>query len=215
MKFETGVLSCAVIVNIFETAEVLGVVAAALGGFYVASREKLDLLGAFIASFCSALGGGLIRDALASRTPYAFTNLWPPLAVLAVVTVAILLKLHRHDKIERTKIFLVCDTLGLVSFAIAGALVGLEKEYNVFGVVMLGVITAVGGSTLRDILLNRMPFCLIGDFYASVAILVSLAMFALHYYKFANIPTITAVFAAGVCVRLWAYHRKWSLPKIG
>ena len=191
----------------------LGVSAAALGGFYVASREKLDLLGAFIASFCTALGGGLIRDALASRPPFAFTNLWPPLLVLGVVSAAVLLKLNRHDKIERTKIFILCDTLGLVSFAIAGALVGLEKEYNVFGVVMLGVITAVGGSSLRDILLNRMPFFLIGDFYASVAILVSLAMFALHRFSAVNFATILAVLLAGACIRLWAYHRKWSLPK--
>lgn len=66
-------------------AEIIGTVAFALSGFYVAIKEKLDLLGIFIASFLTALGGGLVRDTLADRVPYTFTNLMPTLLVLGVV----------------------------------------------------------------------------------------------------------------------------------
>jgi uncharacterized membrane protein YeiH len=53
-------------------AEILGTIAFALSGFYVAVKERLDLLGVFIASFLTALGGGIVRDTIASSTPYTF-----------------------------------------------------------------------------------------------------------------------------------------------
>ncbi|MDR2099913.1 MAG: TRIC cation channel family protein, partial [Campylobacteraceae bacterium] len=143
--------------SIFEIAEIFGIIAFALSGFYMAVREKLDLLGIFIAAFLTALGGGIIRDAIADKMPYTFTNILPAFLVISVVIAAILLRLKKHDKLEQAHVFVVSDTLGLVSFTISGSLVGIDAGFNVFGIIMLGLITAVGGSCLRDILLNKIP----------------------------------------------------------
>ncbi|MDR2635227.1 MAG: TRIC cation channel family protein [Campylobacteraceae bacterium] len=200
--------------SIFEIAEIFGIIAFALSGFYMAVREKLDLLGIFIAAFLTALGGGITRDTIADKMPYTFTHILPTFLVIGVIMAAVLLKLNRHDKLEQTTIFIVSDTLGLVSFAISGSLVGIDAGFNVFGIIMLGLITAVGGSCLRDMLLNKIPFFLVGEFYATVAIIVSLAMYILNEFNAMNFLSSVIVFAIGVALRLFAYYRKWKLPKL-
>jgi uncharacterized membrane protein YeiH len=200
--------------HLFEVAEFFGIIAFALSGFYAAVREKLDLLGIFIAAFLTALGGGITRDAIADKMPFTFTHLMPTFLVIGVVVAAILLKLNRHDKLEQTTIFILSDTLGLVSFAIAGTFVGIEVGFNVFGVVMLSLITAVGGSCLRDIVLNKIPFFLISDFYATIAIIVSLGMYALNEFEVLNIFSAVIIFIIGTALRLLAYYKKWKLPTL-
>jgi uncharacterized membrane protein YeiH len=201
--------------TIFEIAEIFGIIAFALSGFYIAAREKFDLLGIFIAAFLTALGGGITRDAIAGKMPYTFTHTMPTLLVIGVVLFAILLKLNRHDKLEQFTVFVISDTLGLVSFAISGSLVGIEAGYNIFGVIMLGLLTAVGGSCLRDMLLNKIPFFLVGEFYATVAIIISLVMYLLNEFGMINFINSVIVFVAGVLLRLLAYYKKWKLPKLG
>lgn len=195
-------------------AEVLGTVAFALSGFYVAVKDRLDLLGIFIASFLTALGGGIVRDTIAGRSPYTFTHLLPTMLVLAVLILSIFLKLHRKDEIEKKFYFIISDTLGLVSFAISGALVGLQAEYNFFGVILLSLLTAVGGGVMRDILLNRVPILLTSEFYGTVALLVGGLLFVLNKLEMMGVVPLLAVFGFGIALRLVAYYKQWHLPKI-
>ncbi len=196
-------------------AEVLGTIAFALSGFYVAVKERLDLLGVFIASFLTALGGGIVRDTIADRAPYTFTHLAPTLLVVIVLVLSIALKLHHKDEIEKKFYFIISDTLGLVSFAISGALVGLQAEFNFFGVILLALLTAVGGGVMRDILLNRVPILLVSEFYGTVALLVGAILFVLHHYQLLGVIPLMGVFGFGVGLRLLAYYKQWNLPKIG
>lgn len=54
-------------------------------------------------------------------------------------------------------LFLALELLGTVAFAVSGAMVAIEKKADVFGVLVLGVITATGGGMLRDVLLGNLP----------------------------------------------------------
>ena len=49
------------------------------------------------------------------------------------------------------------DMIGTAAFAASGAWVGVRKHMDLFGVLVLGLITAVGGGTLRDLLLGDIP----------------------------------------------------------
>lgn len=198
-----------------EVAEIIGTVAFALSGFYVAVKEKLDLLGIFIASFLTALGGGLVRDMLAGRSPYTFTHLMPTFLVLGVIVFSILFKLHRKDEIEKTFYFIISDTLGLVSFSISGALIGLQAGFNFFGVILLALITAVGGGVIRDILLNRVPLLLTSEFYGTVSLLVGAILVVFAQFDIGGYVPLMVVFVCGVALRLLAYYKQWNLPKIG
>jgi uncharacterized membrane protein YeiH len=201
-------------VEILEIAEIIGILSFALSGFFVASSERLDLLGIFIASFLTALGGGVIRDVIADKPLYAFSNNIASALVIGVVVVGVLFKLNRFNTIEKNRYFLLADTLGLVSFAISGALVGLEAAFNFSGVVLLSLITAVGGGVLRDMLINKVPFILTSEFYGTVAIVVGMAIYLLDMAGGVGFFSIMILFFFGVFLRLVAVKRGWHLPKL-
>ena len=70
------------------------------------------------------------------------------------------------------------DLVGTAAFAASGAWVGVRKHMDLFGVLVLGVVTAVGGGTLRDLLLGDIPpFSLKDETYICIAITVSLVVF--------------------------------------
>ena len=197
-----------------EIADIIGVICFALSGFLIAVHYKLDILGVFISSFLTALGGGMIRDVLADKTPYVFSSNLPVILVVATVVIALLFKLHKIDDLEGKTTFIISDAIGLVSFSITGSIVAIQYEFNFLGVLILAFLTAVGGGTIRDILINRVPSILVSEFYATVALIIASAMFVLEIFELRNIFSIMIVFICGVILRLLAYYKKWHLPTL-
>ena len=197
-----------------EIADIIGIICFALSGFMMAVHHKLDILGVFIASFLTALGGGMIRDILADRTPYVFTTNLPVILVVGTVLIALLLKLHKIADLEGKRAFIISDAIGFVSFSITGSIVAIQNELNFLGALILAFLTAVGGGTIRDILINRVPSILVSEFYATVALIIASIMFILEEFNLINVPSIMIVFAFGVALRLLAYYKNWHLPKL-
>jgi len=77
------------------------------------------------------------------------------------------------------------DLVGTAAFAASGAWAGVRRQMDLFGVLVLGLVTAVGGGTLRDLLLGDLPpFSLQNETYLLLAIATSLAVFAgQHRFK--------------------------------
>jgi uncharacterized membrane protein YeiH len=192
--------------------EIVGTIAFALSGFLVATRVKLDLLGIFIASFLTALGGGVVRDVITNQVPYAFSHNLPIIIVILVITFALIFNLHKIPDFEKKSYFLISDTFGLVSFAISGALVAIGAEFNFTGVILLSVTTAVGGGVLRDMLINQIPIVLKSEFYATVAIVVAIGIYLCHFFDILSYVSIGIIFCIGFALRLLAYYQKWQLP---
>ena len=197
-----------------EIADIIGIICFALSGFLIAVHYKLDILGVFISSFLTALGGGMIRDVLADRTPYVFTTNLPVILVVATVVIALLFKLHKIDDLEGKTAFIISDAVGLVSFSITGSIVAIQNEFNFLGVLILAFLTAVGGGTIRDILINRVPSILVSEFYATVALIIATIIFVLELLHLRSLPVLTIVFIFGVALRLLAYYRNWHLPTL-
>lgn len=73
------------------------------------------------------------------------------------------------------------DLLGTAAFAASGAWAGIRRKMDLFGVLVLGLVTATGGGTLRDIVLGDFPpFSLKDETYLYISFAVSLAVFFLH-----------------------------------
>ena len=197
-----------------EIADIVGIICFALSGFLISVHYKLDILGVFISSFLTALGGGMIRDVLADRTPYVFTTNLPVILVVATVAIALLFKLHKIDDLEGKTAFIISDAVGLVSFSITGSIVAIQNDFNFLGVLILAFLTAVGGGTIRDILINRVPSILVSEFYATVALIVASIIFVLELLHLRSLPTLTLVFIFGVVLRILAYYKKWHLPTL-
>ena len=200
--------------DIFLLTDIIGIIAFSLSGFLVGIRNKLDLLGIVIAASLTALGGGIIRDSILHRTPFAFSEYYPALTLVTVIVIAFSFRSLRSDKIEHKWLFVVSDTIGLVAFSITGALLAIHAEYNVFGIVILSFLTAVGGGVTRDVMINKVPSVLVSDFYGSIALIVATSLAVFHYLDLLNTLSILLVGTLSITVRLIAYKKKWHLPTI-
>jgi uncharacterized membrane protein YeiH len=200
---------------LLDTADFIGIVSFALSGFYIATEDRLDILGIFIASFLTALGGGVMRDIIADRIPFSFFEKSPPIIVISVLFFAILFDLFKQGKSINRQLLILSDSIGLISFSISGALVGLHVGFSMFGVSLLAIITATGGGVMRDILLNRIPLLLTSELYGTISLLVGIILFILSSYSLVNLYSISAVFTLGLLFRLLAYYQKWHLPQLG
>jgi len=198
----------------FWIVDVLGIAACALSGFLVGVRRELDILGIAVASFATALGGGIIRDVIADRVPFAFAENYPFITVSVAVLLAYFFKIHKRDKIERRVLFVVIDSVGLIAFSATGTLIGIELGFNIFGVLLLSFITAVGGGILRDVLINEVPFVLTSQFYGTVALLNGGALYVIHHFGALSLLSILLCSSVALALRLLAYFRGWNLPKI-
>ena len=89
------------------------------------------------------------------------------------------------------------DLIGTAIFAITGALAAGRKRMDVFGVVVLGCVTALGGGTLRDVILGNYPVFWVSDTtYLKVAVIVAISTFVLVQRW--RLPTIFLIYADAV-----------------
>lgn len=196
----------------FEVAEYIGIIAFAMSGFFVAIRNKLDLLGVLIATFLTALGGGILRDITVNKVPFTFTHNYPAIIVITVLILMILFKFHRKNSLENKPLFILSDSIGLVSFSISGALIAIEHDFNLTGVLAMAFITAVGGGIARDVTINEVPFVLKTGFYGTVSLLVGLILYLLKKQDLISFYSISIIFVSALALRIVAYYKEWSIP---
>ena len=200
--------------NLVVSADILGIIAFALSGFLIGIRHKLDLLGLVISSSITALGGGIVRDVILMRTPFAFNEYYPALTVFATIFIALLFRRHLREELERQWLFVLSDTIGLVAFSITGALVAIAHDFNFFGVLILSFLTAVGGGVLRDTMINQVPSVLISDFYGSIALIVAILLLLAHSLWNVQPLSVALIATFAIGLRLLAYAKQWHLPKL-
>lgn len=180
----------------FLIVDLTGTFAFALNGALTALRVvRVDIVGVVTLGMCTALGGGIIRDILLDALPPATFSDWRYLTVAAGGGLVAFVFGRHLDR--AAKPILVLDAAGLSLFAVSGALKGLEFGVGFSQAVILGTITAVGGGTLRDILIREIPSVLTSGLYAIPALLGALVVVAADRLGAAGLPA--AVVAAGVC----------------
>ena len=79
-------------------------------------------------------------------------------------------------------IIFAIELIGTVAFSASGAMVGIECSMDIFGVIVLGVSTAVGGGMVRDVILGKVPSALLHPVYVIYAVLAAVLVFL--YYIF-------------------------------
>ena len=81
--------------------------------------------------------------------------------------------------------FLVCEWVGTAAFAVSGAMVAVDKGMDLFGVIFLAMVTALGGGTLRDVLIGHFPPRMFTNYhYLLLAVVCAVAVFMLaNIYK--------------------------------
>jgi len=200
--------------------DLTGTFAFALNGALTALRvARLDIVGVIALGMITALGGGIIRDVILGSLPPATFLDWRYLAVAAGGGLIAFVSGRRLDRL--TMPITVLDAAGLSLFAVTGAIKALDFGLGPAQAVILGAITGVGGGTLRDVLVRRIPSVLSSGLYAIPALIgatATVVVTELHVYGLA-----TAVGAAALCfvVRMVGVHygidapKPWSVPDPG
>ncbi len=80
-------------------------------------------------------------------------------------------------------IIFIIEIFGTIAFAASGAMVGINKKMDVFGVCVLGITTACGGGMIRDISLSMIPSSLLKPVYIELSIVTSLVVFVIYYFR--------------------------------
>ena len=134
---------------------------------------------------------GRLLDAL---PPATFID-WRYLALAATGGLIAFVLTRRLDRIAMA--ITVLDAVGLSVFAVLGAYKALEMGFGVLQAVIVGTVTAVGGGTIRDVMIRRVPTVLTSELYAIPALIGALC--AAVAYEAGYQGTLAALAAAAVC----------------
>lgn len=208
--------------EILYILEILGTIAFAVSGAFVAIKARLDIFGVLFIGCITAVGGGILRDVLIGRTPPAiFSNLYILLvAALTSAAVFVVAYVYRkkfdavREKIEHVNNFF--DAIGLAAFSVMGTEIAFVQGLSGNAVlsVLLGMLTGVGGGMFRDILTDTTPYIFKKHIYALASIGGATLYYVLRLFVAETwLPTVIAM-AFILAIRMLATKYRWSLPKI-
>lgn len=195
---------------LFDAVDLTGVIANALLGGAVARARRFDIVGFVILGICSGLGGGVLRDLLLDMGfPVALTHPAYLPAAVAASTAAYLLDVGGRWS---GRLLAIADVLALGCWAATGTLKSYAVGLGWLPCLLIGVLTAVGGGIVRDVLVARVPAVFGGNpLYATVALVGSAEMLVCAHL---GQPVLGMALSIGTCGLLGvvARWRKWTLP---
>jgi uncharacterized membrane protein YeiH len=198
---------------LFLALDLTGVFAFALNGALTAIRvARLDVVGVLTLGIITALGGGIVRDIFLDSLPPATFSDWRYLAVAASGSLVAFTLGHRLDR--WTNPITALDAAGLSLFAVAGALKALSFDAGTAQAVILGAVTAVGGGTIRDVMIGRIPVVLRREIYAIPALVGALALVVAAELGAPEVPA--AIGGAMLCfvLRMLGVRFGWEAPTV-
>lgn len=198
--------------DLFRVVDVTGVVASGLLGGVLARSKRFDIVGFVTLAIITGLGGGMIRDVLLnSGFPVALTD---PAYLAGALIAAFVAYVIRLDGTLPRRALALADVLALGCWSATGAIKASALGLAVLPAIMLGVITAVGGGMLRDVLVGRTPTVFGGNtLYASLAVLGSAeALFCMEVLGRPDLGMLSAIVTTTI-LGILARRLGWMLPE--
>ena len=195
--------------SLLHALDLLATFVFALVGARVAADKGLDYGGiAFVAAIAS-VSGGTLRNLFLGLRPIWIVDPW----IITSVITAVILTLVFRRVTHVSKSLLVMDTFGLAVATISGAHLAIQSDVAWFGAILLGVVTAVTGGLLRDLLCQIEPVLLHRETIGTSALMGSIFFVALHEL---DVSQSIAVFVGGAVVvltRFISIYFNLHLPK--
>lgn len=188
----------------------LAVIVSSASGVLKAGSKQFDLFGVIIIAIATGLGGGSLRDMLLDRDVFWIHD---QVFFTASLSSAIVIFIVSRITVLPSRFFLIADSAGLATFAIAGTLASLMVGAPPLIASFMGVMTGTMGGIFRDILCNEPPVVFHSPLYATVSWAGSLIFILLVYFN--QDITLSAIIA-GLSIfisRLLAIYYNINLPK--
>lgn len=207
---------------ILQILEIIGTVAFAVSGAFVAIKARLDLFGVLFIGCITAVGGGIMRDILIGQTPpVIFSKLY--ILIIAACSALIVFVIsyiynQKFDELEKKTEHVnnFFDAIGLAAFSVMGTETAFVKglSSNVFLAITLGVLTGVGGGVLRDILTSTTPYIFKKHVYAVASLLGASVYYILRVILDGTLIASAVGMLLILAVRMLATKYLWGLPKV-
>jgi len=193
--------------SLLYALDLLGVAVFAVTGALVASRKQMDIVGFLFLAAVTGIGGGTVRDLVLGQTPVFWVR--EPIYLLICAGCAVFVFFAAHIPRSRLVLLVWLDAFGLALFCVLGS----EKALSHGPVVAaaMGMVTAVMGGVIRDILGGESPVIFRKEIYATAA-LFGAVVFLLALLAIPREFALLAGFAAALTLRGLALRRGWSLP---
>lgn len=157
------------------------------------------------------VGGGILRDAVIGDTPVA--ALQNEMYLLSCIATGLLIFFASPLITDHRRMILICDAFGLGVFTALGAAKGVQYDLGPTGIILCGVLSAVGGGILRDVLSRKIPAVLVNDFYATAALIGGAVYVLLNNFDLGGFVKFVIVAALVTLIRLTAMALRLQLPR--
>ena len=200
--------------SVITILDFAGIAVGSIGGALHARdhlRFHYDIVGAFGLALISALGGGVMRDVLLQRgPPLALLDVWYLYTALLAAAAALLLGPRLSGR--RTQGVLLCvDASAVALFAVAGTARAESFGLDWLPAIMLGVTTAVGGGSLRDVLSGTTPKVFErGTFYAIAALGAAAVYLGMDRLDLPDGWCVAGGSISGFLLRLLSVYFNWT-----
>lgn len=196
--------------TILYILDLAGTLVFAISGVLAATDKKFDLVGAAIIGFVTAVGGGTIRDVLIGETPVGWMK---DLNYLLVIFVSLPLCYFFKNVILklRRSVFLF-DTIGIGLFTILGLQKTLGVGLSPVIALLMGIVSAVFGGVIRDVLSNEIPLIFRKEIYASACLAGGVIFLALEHFFSGSLFSVIASISVVILIRYFAVVKHWALP---
>lgn len=198
--------------DVIYTIDILGTFAFAISGALVALDQDLDLFGVLIIGFVTAVGGGMLRDILIDAHPI---NWMGDLNYLYTIFTGVFVTLLFKSKIlPLSKALFIFDTVGISVFTLLGLKKGLSFELHPLIALIMGMISAVFGGVLRDVLTNKVPLIFQKEIYASACLAGGIVFLLLRLTTLSADLNFIISASVIITIRLVVVKFELELPKI-
>ncbi|CAM1333393.1 trimeric intracellular cation channel family protein [Tenacibaculum aestuariivivum] len=198
--------------NIIYTLDIVGTFAFAISGALVAMKKSFDLFGVVIIAFVTAVGGGMMRDVLINAHPINWIS---DLNYVWTILIAVGFTFLFRSKIAplRKTMFLF-DTIGISVFTLLGLEKGLAYNLHPFLALIMGMVSAVFGGVLRDVLTRKVPLIFKKEIYAFACLGGGLVYLILANFNINKDLHFVVSAAVVFIIRSIAVKYKLELPKV-
>jgi uncharacterized membrane protein YeiH len=192
------------------TLDIIATFAFALVGARIAADRRMDYGGILLIATVASLTGGSLRNLFLGERPIWLQQPWYFLSILLAVAITIALRITRPVG----KVVLGMDTLGLAVATVSGVQYSLNHYAPSYAAVILGVLTAVAGGLLRDVLCQVEPVLLHRETIGTACTVGALAYVLLEPTSLPNGAVASISGGIIVLVRSLSIQKGWNLPKV-
>ncbi|MGN7719141.1 trimeric intracellular cation channel family protein [Chitinophaga sp. 22620] len=191
--------------------DLIGTFVFAISGALAAWDKKMyhDIFGVSFTAFVTSIGGGTLRDLILGLRPVwvSDSNYIIAIGLGVLVTVLFRARLLRF----RRSIFLF-DTLGIGFYTVIGLQKALLYGVHPWAAVILGMISAIFGGVIRDMMVNEIPLIFSRQIYATACLAGAALYIGLHHLGVNEDWNMVGSILLVIGIRLTALKKGWSLP---